>query len=76
MSSKTKQFRERDIIITDMRSRSGKATENLYLSIAKVKKLQRDDEKLTQKNSANFLRDRRSQLQNTKTIVTPYCFMF
>jgi hypothetical protein len=75
MSSKTKQFRERDIIITDMRSRSGKATENLYLSIAKVKKLQRDDEQLTQKNSANFLRDRRSQLQNTKTIVTPYCFM-
>jgi hypothetical protein len=47
MSSKAKQFRERDIIVTDMRSRSGKATENLYLSIAKVKKLQREDEQST-----------------------------
>ena len=42
MSNK-RQFTERDIIITDMKSRSGKATENLYLSLAKVKKLQKDD---------------------------------
>ena len=64
MQNKTK-FTERDIIINDMLSRNGKATENMHLSIAKVKK-QKKQEGL----KPSFVPDRRKQIQNQqKTIV-------
>jgi hypothetical protein len=40
--SKKHKFTERDITINDMYSRSGKATENMHLTLANVKKMKRE----------------------------------
>jgi hypothetical protein len=37
-------FTEKDIVVTSMFSRSGKATETLYLGLAKIKKSQKHHE--------------------------------
>lgn len=43
MSKKTKSS-ENGISINDMFSRSGKATENMYLSLAKIKKQKKQED--------------------------------
>jgi len=40
-NTKTHNFTERDIKINTMFSRIGKATENMHLTLAKVKKVER-----------------------------------
>lgn len=68
---KEPRFTERDINVNDVFSRSGKATGNMYLTLAKHKKQKKEEEQPVA-SRFNPLRDRRSKIKNTKTIVT-YC---
>lgn len=65
MPSKRQKFTESDITINEMFSRSGKATEDMYLPLAQVKQRQKE-RSLGQSGQANLIlaRDRRGQMQN------------
>ena len=59
--SKKARYSERDIVINDVCSRIGKATGNMYLTLAKHKKqkLKEDQPKLS---SSDFFKDRRQKI--------------
>ena len=65
MPSNRHKFTEADITINEMFSRSGKATEDMYLPLAQVKQKQKE-RSLGLNGRANLVlaRDRRSQIQN------------
>lgn len=66
--SKKHKFTERDITINDMYSRSGKATENMHLTLANVKKMKR--EQANSESRADAIREKMGFIQNSKTIVS------
>ena len=64
--SRRHKFTERDISINEMYSRTGKATENMHLPLANVKKLKREQ---YSSNSNVVKRDQKApQIQNQKPV--------
>ena len=56
-------------MINDVFSRSGKASDNMHLQLAKVKKMKKEVEEFGE-HSSHQHKDRKANLNNSKTIVS------